>query len=444
MTELRGASELESYLASLRADGNFEGTGRFTVGSQEKLRKLGDLARANAIRWVFHAVQSAVLSGSQVCRLSVSQDSASVAWELRDTPVWLTDLEALSQLAEDLGQGGDYEHLRQALLWALAQEPQTVSLVVEGPDRGFAIEYSADGVVRRPAGTHPQLRCHLSFEPAPSDRRYRRPAVRAAFHSESSFRLAFCPISVLFDGQELSTGSIDALLKGKPQTALVAGLRARIQSVLLANPRGQEKNFLLKIWRHHLETFVRSFKGQAPVSLVAASLCERPALSLLHPRHTLPGRFLTANGRECPLHGVPKDLDTFAFTNSETDLAILPNGPLPPDHILLTRYRNRKNENLMICLKTPLDCLDARERLRCEGVLGHLKIRGNHLLIQQHGMMLDPVPVEFLRGDEGWFLVLDSPETPVEITGYQAIRGPALDGLAEHFQRVQRSWSGHQ
>lgn len=131
MEELRGAQDLETYLATLRQEATFESTGRFTVGSQEKLRKMADLARANAIRWVFYAVQSAVLCQAQRCRLSCSRETASVAWELDRTPGWLDEAEAISQLSDRFCQDASYEHLRQALLWALAQEPLRVSLVEE-------------------------------------------------------------------------------------------------------------------------------------------------------------------------------------------------------------------------------------------------------------------------------------------------------------------------
>ena len=85
----------------MRQEAEFDSSGRFTVASQEKLRKLGDLARANAIRWVFFATQAAVAGKSRHCRLGVSQQSASVAWAVDSWPTWLEDPTPLIQLTEN-------------------------------------------------------------------------------------------------------------------------------------------------------------------------------------------------------------------------------------------------------------------------------------------------------------------------------------------------------
>lgn len=428
MSELRGAQDLEVYLAAMRQEGQFDSSGRFTIGSQEKLRKMGDLARANAIRWLFYGVQSAVLSGGERCRLGCSRETASVAWELPSRPAWLTDLEAISLLAEDPELGEAYEHMRQALLWSLAQEPLRVSLVVEGPEGGFTLDYSQGQAQQKILPADPRLsatQIHLSFEPSEEDRRFRRPEVRGAFHAESSFRLAFCPMSVLFDGQQLSLGRMESLLRGKEKSAFTTAFKTRVKSLLLAHPRQQGESFLISAVRDHLEDFLARMQGQCRCLLLAPHLTSRRALALVHPR-SLPANRYSAAGRhiKSEFSEQAADIEHYAFPQGQ----LITTATIPEGYLELQRSYGKQR----LCLRTGLNCsssLPGWERVFCDAVVARLGVTNNHVLVQQHGMLLDPIHLTL--SEQGWVFLFDRPDLPVELTGYKAIQASAESAFSQ-------------
>lgn len=440
MSDLRGATELERMLADLRQEGQHESSGSFTVGAQEKLRKMGDLARANAIRWVFHATQSAVLSGCVRCRLSCSQETASVSWELPEWKPWLDQPGALAQLTERQGET-DEDRLRLALMWALAQEPRRFSLLMESVRGGFMLEMSAEGVKQSPLAANPRAhkpRLHLSFEPIETDRRFRRPQVRGAFHSEASFRLAMCPMSVVFDGQELSSGRTQALLSGGKRNSMAVYLEQRVRSILLNHPR-RGKNLIVDALRSHMENFLQSQQGEARVDLQVVELTEGAGLALIHPTRS-PSAFYRAGGDSStyPTRMAAYDQKVQCFLAPDgRELRLFTGVPKPVQEPLTLELAGGHH-----WLLTDLKCQSQRlewPRVFARSVLTHLGVARNHLLLQQHGMLLDPVPAN-IPEVSGWVYLRDAPGLAVELTGYQAIHGPELKAVMKEFGQQVKLW----
>lgn len=416
----------------MRQEAEFDSSGRFTVASQEKLRKLGDLARANAIRWVFFATQAAVAGKSRHCRLGVSQQSASVAWVVDSWPTWLEDPTPLIQLTEDYCPDFDYDCLRQALLWSLAQEPRFLSLMVESDQRSLVVEYTAEGVSQKelPADFgRVGVSFHLRFEPAILDRRFRRPEVRGAFHAEASYRLAFCPMSVNFEGQELSQGRIEAVLRGSRSKGFRERMQARVQSLLLEYPQGREP-FLLGLVRHHLEDYLRSMKGSCPTHLLRPELRPGGGLALQSPQQVFAAQYEGADGGVWPGPAALTEVEVYSLLWSPA--ARLAGHPVQAQSSGLEVQLGPR-----LFLYLPPECLMTRnrwQRILCRRVLAQLGVSGNHLLLQQHGMLLDPLPLSRIPG-EGWVYLVDAPDIEVELTGYQAIRRKPLEELMVEFQR---------
>jgi len=399
--ELLGASQLESYLGVLRREGQLDSSGRFTISSAEHFRKLGQLSTVHAIRWVFFATQSAVAMGATRSRLSVSQDTVSVSWEVESAPAWSRDGTALADFSERHSSDPAYHFLRQGLLWALAQEPRFLSLLLEGPEPGFVIELGVEKQKFKPLPAQGKKKTQFSmvFEPRAADRRFRRPEVRGAFHAEASFRLAFCPMAVFFDGQELSQGRLESLTKSSGIQSQKTFLQVLIERPGSAN----------------LAVSLSSIQGKARHYWVG----DRPVFS--------------------PPNQPQDGLEIQNFRIASEEVSDLPlqdsdmNEPAQVGDIPLTNYRNPQGMRRKLKTQVPWDGSFPAvgfSRLRARAVLAHMRVRGNTLLLSHYGMILDPVsPLNIAQ--EGWVGLVAADDLPCDASGTVSVNGPQL----QHLQR---------
>ena len=411
MTDLRGAGDLEAYLAQLRREGQLDSSGQFSVTGAKFFEKFGELAQVHAIRWVFFATQAAVAMGASGCRLSVSQDTVSVAWEVDPSPAWCEDGAALATFSERHVSDPAYALLRQSLLWSLSQKPLYLSLLKEGPQAGFVIECGLQDQKYKPLPPRPGRRTQFSlvFEPNRQDRRFRRPEVRSAFQAEASFRLAFCPMRVFFDGKELSEG--------------------RLQN--------------LSVQRRGLPT--RTFYHL---------VLERPGLDNLavavpsvQPAQT----YYVGNGR--PAFHVPSDTrgaaqtTHFALTSEERHALSLLQSPADSprldDELLLTEFPSPTGRQ-RLSARVPWTFDFGRpdfERVRARALIAHTQVRGSTLLVSHHGMLLDPVPLPD-PGGPGWVAVIATDKMPCDASAARPVEGPELAHLKHWVHDQQVYWRG--
>lgn len=398
--ELLGASQLESYLGHLRQEGQLDSSGRFTISSAEHFRKLGQLSTAHAIRWVFFATQSAVAMGATRSRLSVSQDTVSVSWEVEEPPLWSRDGTALADFSERYSSDPAYDFLRQGLLWALAQQPRFLSLLLEGPAPGFVIELGLEKQKFKPLLAKKQRSTQFSlvFEPKNADRRFRRPDVRGAFHAEASFRLAFCPMPVFFDGQELSQGKLENLTKSQHSPSRAG---KSFFQVLLEKPGSA-----------NLAVSLPSIQGKARNYWVAE-----------HPVVSPPG----------------DDFEIQNFRIASEEIADLPLQDFrmdrPPEvgEITLASYLNPQGMRRQLKTRVPWDAgfpMSGFSRLRARAVLAKMRVRSNTLLLSHYGLILDPVR-SLNIAQEGWVGLVATDELACDASGTVAIDGPQLQHLKQ-------------
>jgi hypothetical protein len=215
---MAGVSQLEEYLAQLKADAVCESSGRFTVDLELELKRLGELSRALPFRWILFACQAAVAVGASEIRLSSGLKSDSIRFELEGDP-----LEHFPPtLFERVAERAEAAFLRSAFEWALAARVDC-SLLVEGPRAAYMISRGKSGTQRlecRPSGH----RCVVLVAGRPAQPWWKlgfgRVEQSAALLVECRWRLAFCPIPVWLDGLSVASGRTDWLPGLRPPVTM--------------------------------------------------------------------------------------------------------------------------------------------------------------------------------------------------------------------------------
>ncbi len=215
---MAGVSQLEDYLAQLKADAVRESSGRFTVDLERELKRLGELSRALPFRWILFACQAAVAVGASQVRLSSGLRSDSIRFDLEGDP-----LEHFPPtLFERVAERAEAVFLRSAFEWALAARVDC-SLLVEGPRAAYMVSRGKSGTQRlecRPSG-HRRV---MLVAGRPAQPWWKlglgRVEQSAALLVECRWRLAFCPIPVWLDGLSVVSGRTDWLPGLRPPVTM--------------------------------------------------------------------------------------------------------------------------------------------------------------------------------------------------------------------------------
>jgi len=247
----------------------------------------------------------------------------------------------------------------------------------------------------------------------------------------------------MFDQKQLSQGRVDALLKGSRHW-LPESVFNHLRDYLMQQPARPTWS-LRRVLNQHLEEFLKTQRRTPPLHLQSLHLSEVAGLSSAHPSESRVQHFYLGNQRVLSQPGQAFDVQNFSLNSDQPGLELvsLPlNSPPPEQSIELGRY-----SNIRLYLKTRLQCSLTHpqqknfSRVRCQMVMAHLPVRGNHLMLAQSGMLLDPIEIPTERNFEGWVWVLDAPQLQLEITGSKAINCPELEVLKERLRQAAKPWS---
>ena len=222
-------NDLNDYFDSLRREGRYDSSSRFTVDLAKIQQKLTAFQFADPGFYVLKVVQAAVAGGSNHVQVRVGSDVVTVSW----TPTRaLEELQALPRLlATSMEEAGGtvFHHLVVALRAGLGLNPEGIVLQMRGPE-GFRACFSGTGLAVYPAEAgRGEFLCEFAIrrprQGSVLKELSRRVGLMVAESVAISDRCRFAPVPIFLDGRAINNPNPEKAL-GMPPHPAFTGVKA--------------------------------------------------------------------------------------------------------------------------------------------------------------------------------------------------------------------------
>jgi hypothetical protein len=206
---------VQGYLQNLRAEGEIQSRGRFTLDPKQSRVKIAEMQRQDLSGWACWWVRAGVCLGAESGSIQCGRDLVTARFAFAHGVPGFEQAGKFLRLGDDGADGGGVELLRSALLWtqSLLETRPTLeaALLLETPGEPIlSLRLRAEGVELQHA---PQLGQQPSLSLNLQDTRPQRPGggellpLRLALATKLPPRVAFCPIPLMLDGVLLNSGA---------------------------------------------------------------------------------------------------------------------------------------------------------------------------------------------------------------------------------------------